>query len=106
VIWVKKIIVSLLIGFFCLASSLGLGVSTALAKPLPPPHHHFHHAKHHHSFWVKYGKWIAVAGVLWWLIDESKHHKSDPPAPAPQPEMLPGDRALHNVYGDNIPQVK
>ncbi len=101
----KKIIVCLLIGFFCLTSSFGFAAATALARP--HHHHHFHHhGKHHKSFWVKYGKWIAIAGVLWWLIDESKHRKSDPPAPAPQPEMLPGDRALYNVYGDNIPQVK
>ncbi len=100
----KKLIVSLLIGFFCLTSSFGLAATTVLAKPHIPFHHH---AKHHHSFWVKYGKWIAAAGVLWWLIEESNHHKKTEVNPAPaQPEMLPGDRALHNVYGDNIPQVK
>lgn len=96
----KKFIVSLLIGFFCLTSGVGLAATTALASP-----HWLHH--HHHSFWAHTGKWIAAAGVLWWLIDESNHHKkAEVPAAAPQPEMLPGDRALHNVYGDNIPQVK
>ncbi len=100
----KKLIVSLLIGFFCLTSSFGLAATTVLAGP---HHHHFHHAKHHKSFWVKYGKWIAIAGVLWWLIEEGNNKKTEAsPAAAPQPEMLPGDRALHNVYGDDIPQIK
>ena len=90
----KKLIICILIGVFCLTSGAGLLAATASA--------------HHPSFWVQYGKWIAGVGVVWWLVDESKHHKPyTPPAePAPKPEMLPGDRALHNVYGDNIPQVK
>lgn len=99
----KKLVVSLLIGIFVLTSGVGLAATTALAHH----HHPIHHAKHHHSFWAHTGKWIVAAGVLWWLIDESNRHKKDAPAaPAAQPEMLPGDRALHNVYGDNIPQVK
>lgn len=105
----KKLIASILIGVFCLTSGAGLAAATVLAGP----HHHHHvkhhvkhHGKHHDSFWVKYGKWIVIAGVLWWIIDDSRRNHPNTPPAAPAPEMLPGDRALHNVYGDNIPQVK
>jgi len=43
-------------------------------------------------------------GLLAWIICENSHNSSSTPAAQEPPEMLPGDRALHNVYGDNIPK--
>ena len=62
-------------------------------------------ATHHHpSFWMKYGRFAVGLGLLAWIICENSHNSPSTPAAQEPPEMLPGDRVLHNVYGDNIPK--
>lgn len=91
----KKLIAVILIAVFCLASSAGIAVAAPLVQCAS-------HDVAHSSFWVKYGRYAVGLGLLVWLI-HNNNKKSEAAAPPPQPEMLPGDRALHNVYGDNIP---
>lgn len=95
----KKLIACVLVCLLVLTFT-----APAMAAALPTPPHFIHHAAKNPSWWMKYGRFALGVGVLAWIIIENSHRSSsEPPAQAP-PEMLPGDRALHNVYGDNIPK--
>jgi hypothetical protein len=99
--FVKKLIACVLV---CLLIMTFSAPALAAIPPAPMGHHVFHHAAKNPSWWMKYGRFALGAGILAWIIIENSHKAASTPEAQAPPEVLPGDRALHNVYGDNIPQ--
>ncbi|MDR3562480.1 MAG: hypothetical protein P4N59_13750 [Negativicutes bacterium] len=87
----------------CLLILTFTGPALAAIPPAPVAHHAIHHAAKNPSWWMKYGRFALGVGALAWVIIENSHKATSAPEVQAPPEMLPGDRALHNVYGDNIP---